>query len=289
MNYKHLHYFWVVAREGSITRASERLHLTAQTISGQISQLEDYYGVKLFNKAGRGLALSEVGQQVFQYAEDIFSLGNELDQLLNSQLHQEKILFKVGIVDQVPKYVAHQLLLPLLHSDNRVKMNCREGDIESLIAELTLHRLDLVIAERPIPESISMSGVSKKLLESSVSFFAAKSLGDNLAARFPDCLHELPMLLPNNKSQAFSSMDRWFAKYKIKPEVVAEFDDSALMKAFGQEGVGVFPAPTVIKQKIEEQYQVLEIGNTAEVTQSFYAIYVEHRVNTPLVLKVINH
>lgn len=287
MNYKHLHYFWTVAKEGSVTRASERLNLTPQTISGQLSLLEDYYGVKLFNKVGRSLELSDIGTQVMSFADEIFSLGNELEQMLHELPKIRPQLLKVGIVDVIAKSIAHQILLPALKHTSLIRMECREADLDTLLGELTLHRLDLVIAERPIPETVSMRGLSKKLGQSSVSFFATESLRSELKGNFPQCLHNAPMLFPNNRNHLSSSILQWLSKYHIKPRIIAEFDDSALMKAFGQEGVGIFAAPTVILHEVEQKYQVKAIGETDEIHEEFYAIYIEKRVNPPIVSEII--
>lgn len=287
MNYKHLHYFWMVAKEGSVTRASERLNITPQTISGQLSLLEDYYGVKLFNKVGRSLELSSIGEQVMSYADEIFSLGHELEQMLQDLPSVRPQLLKVGIVDVIAKSIAHKILLPAVKQANVIRMDCREADLDTLLAELTLHRLDLVISERPIPETVSMRGLSKKLGQSSVSFFATEGLQAQLKGKFPQCLHNAPMLFPNNRNHLCSSIEKWLTKYRIRPKVIAEFDDSALMKAFGQEGVGIFAAPTVIQQEVEQQYKVKAIGKTDEIHEEFYAIYIEKRVNPPIVKEII--
>ncbi|MFT7413386.1 MAG: LysR family transcriptional activator of nhaA [Methylophagaceae bacterium] len=287
MNYKHLHYFWTVAKEGSITRASGRLNITSQTISGQLSLLEEYYGVKMFNKVGRGLELSDIGNQVMSYADEIFSLGSELEQMLHDLPIARPQLLKVGIVDVIAKSITHQILLPAVKQANVIRMNCRESDLDTLLAELTLHRLDLVISERPIPETVSMRGISKKLGQSSVSFFATEALQSQLIGEFPHCLHNTPMLFPNSRNHLCSSIEQWLTKYHIKPKIIAEFDDSALMKAFGREGVGVFTAPTVIQQEVEQQYQVKAIGKTDEIVEEFYAIYIEKRVNPPIVQEII--
>jgi len=287
MNYKHLHYFWMVAKEGSVTRASERLNITPQTISGQLSLLEDYYFVKLFNKVGRSLELSSIGEQVMSYADEIFSLGHELEQMLQDLPSVRPQLLKVGIVDVIAKSIAHKILLPAVKQANVIRMDCREADLDTLLAELTLHRLDLVISERPIPDTVSMRGLSKKLGQSSVSFFATEGLQAQLKGKFPQCLHNAPMLLPNNRNHLCSSIEKWLTKYRIRPKVIAEFDDSALMKAFGQEGVGIFAAPTVIQQEVEQQYKVKAIGKTDEIHEEFYAIYIEKRVNPPIVKEII--
>ncbi|SFJ77896.1 transcriptional activator NhaR [Methylophaga sulfidovorans] len=287
MNYKHLHYFWTVAKEGSVTKASQRLHLTPQTISGQLSLLEEYYSVKLFNKVGRSLELSEVGNQVMSYADEIFSLGNELEQMLLDLPAVRPQLLKVGIVDVLAKSITHQILLPALTDEQSIRLDCREADLDSLLAELTLHRLDLVIADRAIPETVSMRGVSHKLGQSSMSFFATPELKAQLKGPFPECLNNAPMLLPNTHNELSSHIEQWLTKHHIKPRIIAEFDDSALMKAFGQEGVGVFNAPSVIEHEVEQENNVIAIGKTDEIIEEFYAIYVEKRVNPPILKELI--
>jgi len=278
-----------VAKEGGIKRASEKLYLTPQTISGQLSLLEQYYGIKLFNKVGRTLELSEIGQQVLSYADEIFSLGNELEQMMRSLPDFRPELLKVGVVDLVPKSVAHQILLPALKSTNDIRMTCREADLETLLGELALHKLDLVIADRAIPESVSNRGYSHKLGESSVSFFATEQLQSQLLGSFPECLNNAPILLPNSDNQLRAHIDLWLTKHHLQPRVIAEFDDSALMKAFGQEGVGVFVAPTAIELEVEQSHNVKAIGRVDEIREAFYVVSVEKKIKNPIVSEIINN
>ena len=279
VNYKHLHYFWVVAREGSIVAASERLHITPQTISGQLSLLEDYYGVALFNKAGRNLELSPVGQQVLTYADEIFAIGNELEQMMQAQPSSQPQLFKVGVVDVVPKLIAHQILLPALKTQAATRLVCREADLEGLLADLAIHRLDLVIADRPITATFSSRGYSHELGKSSISFLSTSGIRDTLKGDFPDCLNQAPLLLPTSGSQLRLDIDLWLNQNRITPTIIAEFDDSALMKAFGQEGVGILIIPSVIKEAVMRQYGLEFIGQTDQLSQTFYAISVEKKVS----------
>lgn len=287
VNYKHLHYFWVVAQEGSIAKASGRLHITPQTISGQLSLLEDYYGVSLFKKVGRNLQLTAVGQQVQSYADEIFSLGNELDQMMSHQPSIQPLVFKVGVVDVVPKLIGHQLLMPALKMASPTRMICREADLDSLLADLTVHRLDLVIADRPIPPTVSTRGFSHKLGQSSISFLASKTVKQRLSGEFPACLNDAPLLLPSSGSQLRLDIDQWLSQQRIRPRIVAEFDDSALMKAFGQEDVGLFIAPSVIKDSVMRQYNVEFVGSTNEVSEHFYAISVEKKIKNPIVSEIV--
>jgi len=240
VNYKHLHYFWAVAREGGVARASERLHLTPQTISGQLSLLEEQLGTALFNRVGRNLEITETGRLVLSYAEEIFSLGGELEEVIHQLPEGRPQLFRVGVVDVLPKSIAHRILEPALKMPEPVRMICREANLDTLLAELAVHRLDLVLADRPIPATVSTRGFSHKLGECDVSFFATKKLEKRLKGKFPACLDGTPLLLPGNGTQLRSGIDQWLDKHRIHPRITAEFDDSALMKAFGQAGAGIF-------------------------------------------------
>lgn len=287
INYKHLHYFWVVAREGGVARAGERLHLTPQTISGQLSLLEDYLGTPLFTRVGRNLELTENGRLVLSYADEIFSLGGELEDAIHQLPEGRPQLFRVGVVDVVPKSIAHRILQPALQMPEPVRMICREASLDALLAELAVHRLDLVLADRAIPPTVSTRGFSHKLGECAISFFATAKLKRQLKGDFPRCLDGMPLLLPSSGNQMRSGIDRWLEKHRLHPYVIADFDDSALMKAFGQEGVGIFIAPAAIEAEVEWQYQVKAIGRVDEVKEHFFAISVERRILHPVVSVVI--
>ncbi len=287
INYKHLHYFWAVAKEGGVARASERLHLTPQTISGQLSLLEQHLGVKLFNRVGRNLELTETGRLVLSYADEIFSLGGELEEMLHQLPADRPQLFKVGVVDVLPKSIAHRILEPALLMPEPVHMQCREASLDTLLAELSVHRLDLVLADCPIPPTVSTRGFSHKLGECAVSFFAVDEVVKKLKGDFPDCLDGAPLLLPSKGNQLRAKIDQWLDKRRLHPRIVAEFDDSALMKAFGQEGAGIFTAPSTLEAEVERKYQVTAIGQVEEVKECFYAISVERRVTHPVVAAVM--
>ena len=287
VNYKHLHYFWAVARAGGVARASERLNLTPQTISGQLSLLEDHLGVKLFTRVGRNLELTESGRLVLSYADEIFSLGGELEEVIRQLPEGRPQLFRVGVVDVLPKSIAHRILEPALQMPEPVRMACREASLDALLAELAVHRLDLVLADRPIPATVSTRGFSHKLGECAVSFFATEKLEKKLQGDFPRCLDGAPLLLPSSGTQLRSGIDQWLDKHRLHPRMIAEFDDSALMKAFGQEGAGIFTAPAAIEAEVELKYQVKLIGRTDEVKEHFYAISVERRVTHPVVSAVM--
>jgi LysR family transcriptional activator of nhaA len=287
VNYKHLRYFWAVAREGGVARASERLHLTPQTISGQLSLLEDYLGTALFTRVGRNLELTEAGRLVLSYADEIFSLGGELEEVMHQLPDSRPQLFRVGVVDVMSKSIAHRILQPALMMSEPVRMICREASLDTLLAELAVHRLDLVLADRPIPPTVSTRGFSHKLGECAVSFFATQKLEKKLKGDFPRCLDGAPLLLPSSGNQLRSGIDQWLDKHRVHPRMIAEFDDSALMKAFGQEGAGMFIAPAAIEAEVEWQYQVTAIGRVDEVKEHFYAISVERRVLHPVVSTVV--
>jgi LysR family transcriptional regulator, transcriptional activator of nhaA len=286
INYKHLHYFWVVAKQGGVTRASEQLHLTPQTISGQLSQLEKNLGEALFNRVGRNLELTETGRLALSYAEEIFSLGGELEEVVRNLPEGRPLVFKVGVADVVPKSIAYRLLAPSLKLPEPVRIVCRENNIDALLAELALHKIDLVIADGPIPQGINIRGFNHQLGECGISFFAVPQLAEKLIENFPHSLAGESMLLPGEMTLVHSRLLKWFDKYRIHPRVVGEFDDSALMKAFGQAGAGVFIAPTPIAAEVEKQYGVVVIGQTDEVREQFYAISVERKISHPAVAEI---
>ena len=286
INYKHLHYFWVVAKEGSIARASERLHLTPQTISGQLSVLEDNLGEALFNRVGRNLELTETGRLALSYADEIFSLGGELEEVVRNLPDDRPLIFKVGVADVVPKSIAYRLIAPALQLPEPVRIVCRENNIDSLLAGLALHKIDLVIADGPIPPGINVRGFNHQLGECGISFFAVPELAGKLGKDFPKNLNTAPLLLPSEITSMQSKLLKWFDKLHIYPRIVGEFDDSALMKAFGQAGTGVFIAPTPISAEVEKKYGVVVIGQTDEVLEQFYAISVERKISHPAVAAI---
>ncbi|MCK4707954.1 MAG: transcriptional activator NhaR [Gammaproteobacteria bacterium] len=283
INYKHLHYFWVVANEGSIVRASESLHLTPQTISGQLSLLEDNLGEALFNRVGRSLELTETGRLTLSYADEIFSLGGELEEMLHNIPDHRPLVFKVGVADVVPKSIAYRLLAPSLKLPDPVRIVCRENNIDSLLADLALHKIDLVISDGPIPQNVKVRGYNHQLGECGISFFAVPELARELSKNFPQSLKGAPLLLPGEMTVVQSRLLKWFDKLHIHPRIVGEFDDSALMKAFGQTGTGVFIAPTPIAEEVKKQYGVTIIGQTDEIREQFYAISVERKISHPAV------
>ncbi|MDP2367744.1 transcriptional activator NhaR [Rhodoferax sp.] len=287
MNYKHLYYFLQVAKSGGVLRASELLHLTPQTISGQIQLLEEALGRALFAKSGRGLALTETGRVVLGYAQDIFSLGTELEEAVRDQSAKGRALeFRVGVVDAVPKSITYRLLEPATQLPEPVRIVCREWKLDSLLAELALHRLDLVISDAPIPPSASVRAFSHRLGTSGVSFFAAPALLDRCVGGFPGCLDGAPMLMPGEDSALGQRLRAWFQTQSLHPRIVGEFDDTALAKEFGRHGVGFFVSPTVLSREIEQQFNVKTVGVCAQVVDEFFAISVERRITHPCVVAI---
>jgi LysR family transcriptional regulator, transcriptional activator of nhaA len=287
MNFKHLHYFWRVAKAGGVARASEQLHLTPQTISGQIGLLEEDLGAPLFVKRGRNLEMTEAGRLAFGYAEDIFALGSELeDSLRNYPAGGRPVEFRVGVADAVSKTIAYRLIEPATRLSTPVRIVCREWKLDSLLAELGAHRLDLVIAGTPIPPSVSVRAYNHRLGASGVSFFASARLIKSLRGKFPACLAGAPMLVPGVDTAVRARLDRWCEANRLRPRVVGEFDDSALMKTFGQRGAGIFIGPTVLEAEIETQYGVKTLGRTEEIVEEYFAISVERRATHPCVVAI---
>jgi len=286
LNYRQLHYFWVVAKTGSIVRASEQLNLTPQTISGQIGLFEQTYGIELFQRVGRQLELTESGRQTLAYAEQMFQIGSELETMLRARPEEQQILFRVGVADVVPKSIVYRLLAPTMELDNVMRISCREDKLERLLADLAIQRLDLVISDSPMPGHLDIKGYSQKLGECGLSFFATPALAQLHDQPFPACLHGAPLLIPGQETVVRSRLLRWLAEQQVQPRIIGEFDDSALMQAFGQSGSGIFVAPSVIADEVCRQYGVQLIGETEAVNESFYAISVERKVKHPGIVAI---
>ncbi len=286
LNYKHLHYFWAVVRAGGVTRAAERLHLTPQTLSGQLKQLEDSVGVALFSPVGKRLELTEAGRVAYSYADEMFSLAAELGEALKALPAGREQSFRVGVADAVPKSVAHRLIAPAQQLADPLRLVCREGKLENLLAELALHRLDCVLAIRPAPSGLSLRSYSHKLGSSTIGLYAPRAL-DLPARSVPHCLHGRPLLLPSEDSPVRAQLMDWFEEQRVVPHVVGEFDDSALMKVFARAGAGVFPAPIAIRGEIEHAYDALLLGPAGDIVESYYAISTERRVSHPGVRAMI--
>ena len=286
INFKHLQYFWAVAKAGSVTRAGERLHLTPQTISGQLSQFEEALGYQLFNRVGRRLVLTDAGRTALVYADEIFSLGNAMQEALRTQPKSSALSFKVGIIDAVPKSLAYQLIEPAMRLDEPVQLICREGKFIDLLADLAVQRLDIVISDRPMPANLNVRGFNHLLGECGVTFFATAELAKRLKGRFPHNLEGAPLLLPGEDSAVRARLMRWLEDQRVRPRIAGEFDDGALMKAFGEGGAGVFVAPSAIGAQVREKFNVVAIGGSDAVTEQFYAVSVERKLAHPAVLAI---
>ena len=284
LNYKHLYYFWVVAKYGSIARASEALHLTPPTLSSQIAALEDTLGVKLFQKQGRQLTVTETGSATFEYAEEIFSLGMELENFLKNNHQHRQTIFKVGVADVMPKLMVYRLLAPGYSLSEDLRVVCHESTFETLLNDLAAHKLDLIIADRRVDPDSNIKAYNHALGTSGITFFAQKSQYGKLKKDFPHSLQNAEMLLPTVNTALRRSIDQWFEEMDITPFIVGEFDDSALLKVFGQAGVGIFCAPTVIETEILAQYDVKPIGQTNAIEEKYYAITAERRIKHPMVV-----
>jgi LysR family transcriptional activator of nhaA len=290
LNYHHLLYFWVTAREGSVTRASEQLYLSQPTISAQIRALERSLGEKLFLKSGRNLVLSEIGRVVFRYAEEIFSLGRELTDTLKDRTHNRSlgrpVRFQVGIADVVPKLVAYRILEPALRMTEPVHIICKEDKPERLLAELAVHEVDLVLTDAPMNSSVRVKAYNHLLGECGVTIFALPKQASAYKRKFPRSLDGAPFLLPTENTSLRRSLDQWFESQNIRPAVVGEFEDNALLKVFGQTGLGLFAAPSAIEAEIHEQYGVQVVGRIKTVRERFYAISVERKLKHPAVVAI---
>ena len=288
MNYKHLHYFWATAKAGGIVKAGEQLHMSPQTLSGQIKLLEERLGCTLFRKQGRGLVLTAAGRLALGYADQIFALGAELEAQLGRAGGEAAVLeFSVGIADAVPKAIAYRLLEPALAVATPVRLVCHEGKLPELLGRLAVHRLDLVIADEPMARQLSVKAYNHPLGATAMSFLATPALAQTLAGTgFPQCLEGAPLLVPGVATALRQRLDFWLTAHQLRPRVIGEFDDAALMKAFGAEGRGVFMAPTLLDAETAAQYGVTVVGRTHELVEEFYAISVECNVSHPCVAAI---
>jgi LysR family transcriptional activator of nhaA len=288
MNFKHLYYFWVTARAGGVMRAGEQLHTTPQTLSGQIKLLEGRLGRRLFRKSGRALELTDDGRVALRYADEIFSLGAELE----TALRQERgggppvLEFRVGVEDAVAKSVAYRLLEPALAVAQPVRLICTEGRFGDLLAQLALHRIDLVVADEPLTRRLSVKAYNHALGSSPTSFLCAPALAATLQGDFPGCLNGAPMLIPGPGASLRPQFEAWLTRHQLQPRVVGEFDDGALMQAFGRQGRGVFVTPTVVDAETASQCGAQVVGRSDELVEDFYAISVERRITHPCVAAI---
>lgn len=283
LNYHHLLYFWMVAREGSVTRAGEKLRLRQPTLSGQIRALEQNLGEKLFERRGRGLALTEMGRVVQHYADEIFTLGHELQEAVRGRSGPRTLSLAVGVADVVPKLVAYRLIRPATEGESRVRVLCREDGHDTLLAALSLHELDVVLTDAPLAPGSGFRVYAHLLGECEVSLFGSPALARKVARRFPRSLDGAPLLLPLESTSLRRTVEHWLGTESIRPQIAGEFEDSALLKTFGQAGVGLFFAPSVIAREVQAMYGVKQVARIPAVRERFYAITAERRIKHPVV------
>jgi LysR family transcriptional activator of nhaA len=287
LNYHHLLYFWTVAKQGSITQASKELRLASPTISGQIHRLEEVLGEKLFVRNGRKLALTDVGRTAFRYADEIFSLGREFLDTIKGRETGRPISFVVGVSDVLAKSMVHRILEPAFHLKEEVRIICREDrSVESFMGELATHEVDLLLADAPAGSNTSVRAFSHPLGECGTAFFAAPQLARAYRRQFPRSLDGAPFILPGSTSTLRRSLDEWLDARDLRPKVVAELDDAALVKIFAEAGLGVFAAPDIIETEVRQRYKAQLVGRAPELRQRFYAISVERKLRNPAVVAI---
>jgi len=285
-NYKQLYYFWVVAKEGGISRAADKLDMAVQTVSAQVRELEKSLGCELLKPAGRGLALTDAGVAAMQQADTIFQLGEELPARVRDAMSTPVVRLRLGISDGLPKLVVHRLLSPVA-TESQLRLLCHEGNFNDLLGDLALHKLDVVISDRPAPVNPNMKLYSHGLGSSNMAWYGTPALMKTSKLRFPECLNELPMLLPTTHTASRDRLEAWFELRGIRPRIVGEFEDSALLKTFGASGMGVFPVAEWVHEELIAHYAVKRIGPCEGVTEHFYAVGTEKKVQHPLVQRLL--
>jgi LysR family transcriptional activator of nhaA len=286
LNYHHLRYFWAVAKEGSLRQAAEKLYVSQPTISAQIAALEAVMGEKLFRRGGRALTLTEAGQRVFGYAEEIFSLGQQLLDSARQQQGARILRLQVGITDSLPKLASWQFIKPVFKLPQTVQVVCREGKATDLLAQLVAYRLDVVLADEPAPSSLAIKVFNHLLGESGLSFCAEPRLAAALKRNFPKSLNDAPALMPASNCALRRTLETWLSTHQIRPRVVAEFDDTALMAVAAVDGLGFMPLPSLVTKEALTRYGIQLIGNTRECRTQFYAISAERKLTHPAVLAI---
>jgi len=286
LNYKHLRYFWAVAKTGSIVKAANQLYLTPQSISGQLTEFANSLGVELFRKSGRNLELTDSGHRVLTIADEIFSLGDELLEVVQDQRSKKSVPLRVGIADSVSKSIAHRLLEPAYEHQEPIRLICREGGLVNLLSELAIHRLDLIIADRPMPPHLHVKGFNHLIGESPLALFGVPALVNKLKRKFPESLNQAPLLLIGEDTAVRVKINQWLAQHNLHPQIKGEFDDSALMKAFGQAGEGLFFAPLALTEDVCRQYQVIKLANIESVIEQVYIITTERQLTHPIVKSI---
>ena len=286
LNYHHLLYFWTVARDGSIAKASESLRLSPSTISEQIRSLEESLGAKLFEKRGRNLVLTDAGRVAFEYAEEIFTRGEELTEALSGGKGGRMARFTIGIADVVPKLIAYRLILPALKLETKVKIVCRESSSDTLVSQLAIREVDLVISDAPLNPSIHIRAFSHLLGQSGLSFFAHPRIAKQVKGRFPKCLDGIPFLMPADNTDLRRSLEHWLEVHGVRPIIVGEFEDSALAAVFSEAAIGAFASPTPTESQVKRQYGLTVLGRARDITASYYAISLDRRLKHPAVIAI---
>ena len=286
LNYHHLRYFWMVAREGTVARAAKQLRLAQPTLSGQIRALEGALSEKLFERAGRGLRLTEMGRVVFHYAEEIFAIGRELEESVKGQPSGRPLQLAVGVADGLEKLVAYRLIEPALNLSRTVRLVVQEQSTEKLLAALALHELDVVLTDRVAPPGVSVRAFNHLLGDCGTTLFATPKLAARYRRNFPGALDGAPFLMPGETSTLRRALEQWFEKQRIRPRIVGEFEDSALIKVFGQAGSGIFGAPSIVETSVRRQYGVLVVGRLERIRERFYAVSTERRLKHPAVIAI---
>jgi LysR family transcriptional regulator, transcriptional activator of nhaA len=287
LNYHHLLYFYMTAREGSVSRAADRLHLTHPTVSGQIRTLEIALGEKLLRKKGRGLEMTEIGRMVYRYADEIFALGRELMDTVKGRPTGQPARLVVGVADVVPKLIVRRLLEPALRAIPDLRLICRDDRSDRLIAQIASFEVDVVITDAPLPPGSPVRAFTHEIGECATAFFGAPKLAARFKKKFPASLADAPLLLPTANTQVRRNLDQWFDRHQIRPTVVGEFEDRALLKTFGMDGLGLFPAPTVIEEEVAKRYDTVRVGRLDEVRERFFVISPEKRLRNPAVVAIL--
>lgn len=285
-NYKHLYYFWVVAKEGGISRAANKLDMAVQTVSAQVRELERSLGYALLKPAGRGLVLTEAGLAAMHQADLIFQLGENLPALVRDAASSPSVRLAVGISDGLPKLVVRRLLQPVVSMPN-LRLLCHEGELDDLLGDLALHRLDVVLSDRPAPSNPNIKLYSHAMGSTAVAWYGTAALVDSAMQGFPKSLAHVPLLLPTAHTAVRTRLDHWFEQRGIRPRIVGEFEDSALLKTFGASGMGIFPAADWVHTDLLAHYAVERLGLCDGVSEHFYAIGTEKKVQHPLVQSLL--
>ena len=287
LNLRHLHYFDVVATKGSVTAAARALHVTPQTVSGQLRTLEEQIGSSLFQRSGRRLILTETGRAALSYAQPMFELGRELSDMLKDGVVRRAVQFKVGVAMVVPKLIAYRILAPALDLDSPIQIICHEAPLENLLADIAMHKLDLLVADAPVRAGHNVRAYNHLLGECGLTFFARRRIAAKYRRRFPASLKNAPFLFPSESSALHSALQEWFESHDAHPSMVAQFEDTALMNAFGEAGAGIFALPSAIENDVLKRYRVAVVGRTRDIIERFYLISPERRLKHPSVIAIM--